>query len=193
MVWLSTSVALIGCASTRAPAPPGPNGAPPADAILAGCQRVAEGSGAVRYDCRGFSAVAEDARDDPAGDPDSDVDELVAGVVKEFGPLRDKLGARVRVEKSVLEVGGRAAHAAKVSADDPATAGRYRRVRLRDRLGTPPPRLHHQRGRRDRELRARDARAPRARDPVGRAVTPRRARAIAGAGSSGARRAAGCR
>lgn len=122
---LSTTAAAIGCASTRAPAPPDRNGGPPADAILAGCQRLTEGGGAVRYDCQGFSAVADDAPAGPADDPDSDVDELVAGVVKEFGPLREKLGARVRVEKSVLEVDGRAAHAAKVSADDPAKAGRY--------------------------------------------------------------------
>jgi hypothetical protein len=125
MVTLSTCAAVIGCASTRAPAPQGPNGAPGADAILAGCQRLAEGGGAIRYACHGFSAVADDAPADPADDPDSDVDELVAGVVKDFGPLREKLGARVRVEKSVLEVDGRAAHAAKVSADDPAKAGRY--------------------------------------------------------------------
>jgi hypothetical protein len=124
MAMLLAGVGLAGCASSPAPAAEGAKGAP-ADAIFAGCRKLAVGEGAVRYDCQGFSAVADDAPADPAGDPNGEVDQLVAGVVKDFGPLREKLGARVRVEKSVLEVEGRETHAAKVSADDPAKAGRY--------------------------------------------------------------------
>ena len=122
MLWLAC-VAVMGCASSPAPAPEGPTETT-AQKILAGCKEQAVGPGAVRYDCQGFFAVADEAPAGGADDPDSDVDELVAEVVQEFGPLRDKFGARVRVEKSVLEVEGRATHAAKVSADDPAKAGR---------------------------------------------------------------------
>jgi hypothetical protein len=120
---LLASSAVISCASSHAAAPEASSGAPAPERILAGCKERPLPSGAVRYDCQGFRAVEDDAPDG-AGDPDGEVDELVAGVVQEFGPLREKLGARVRVEKSTLEVGGRETHAAKVSADDPARAGR---------------------------------------------------------------------
>jgi hypothetical protein len=117
-------LALIGCASSGPPAA-GSVGAASADKALTGCARVAARDGAVRYACRGFSAVAADEPAERAGDPDGEVEELVAGIVDEFQPMREKLGARVRVETSILEVEGREAHAAKVSADDPTHAGRY--------------------------------------------------------------------
>ena len=104
MLWLAC-VAVMGCASSPAPAPEGPTETT-AQKILAGCKEQAVGPGAVRYDCQGFFAVADEAPAGGADDPDSDVDELVAEVVQEFGPLRDKFGARVRVEKSVLEDAG---------------------------------------------------------------------------------------
>jgi hypothetical protein len=117
-------VAAMGCASSPVPAADAPNGGPSAEKILTGCRKQAAQAGAVRYDCQGFSAVADDAPQDRPTDPDGDVDQLVAGIVEEFEPMREKLGARVRVEKSVIEVEGAETHAAKVSADDPKDAGR---------------------------------------------------------------------
>jgi hypothetical protein len=116
-------IAAIGCAASRVPTTSAPGDARSAEGILTGCQRAAMGTGTVRYDCQGFSAVANDAQQDTA-DPDGDVDQLVASIVEEFEPMREKLGARVRVEKSVIEVEGAETHAAKVSADDPKDAGR---------------------------------------------------------------------
>ena len=82
------------------------------------CRMVNVGSG-LRYDCEGFTAAFHDDPPNAPENPQGNLDRIVAGLVEGLQPLRDKLNAKIRVERSVQKIGGKSVLAATVVVDDP--------------------------------------------------------------------------
>ena len=87
------------------------------------CHMVNVGSG-LRYDCDGYTAAFHDDPPNAPENPQRNLDQIVAGLVEGLQPLREKLNAKIRVERSVQRIGGKSVLAATVMVDDPTTGGR---------------------------------------------------------------------
>ena len=101
-----------GCAEPR----PVPSKTTPVD----DCHLLNIGTGQ-RYDCDGFTAAFHDEAPDILVNPQRSLDLMVAGLVADLQLLVDRLGAKIRVERSVRKIAGKNVLAARVMVDDSVT------------------------------------------------------------------------
>jgi hypothetical protein len=79
----------------------------------------------LRYDCEGFTAAFHDEPPETPTDARANLDAMVTGLVQGFEPLRERFGAKIRVEKSPRRIAGHDVLAAEVLVDHPTMAGMY--------------------------------------------------------------------